>query len=97
MPRGAIAPPPLAPIRTLPVSTGYKLAAQIPGAHLRTLPLLGHTPQVQRPDQFAAIVREFLAPSVPPPPLGAAASRSREGGASARSDGRLMDAPAARD
>ncbi|HKB14620.1 MAG TPA: alpha/beta hydrolase, partial [Planctomycetota bacterium] len=79
---------------TLPVSTGYKLAAQIPGARLRTLPLLGHTPQVQRPEQFASIVREFLASSPPP---GAASLRSREGSVGARGEYRCMDASAGRD
>jgi pimeloyl-ACP methyl ester carboxylesterase len=35
----------------------------IPGAHLRIIPEAGHLPQIEQPDAFLAVLREFLADS----------------------------------
>ncbi len=45
----------------LPVSMGYKLAAQLPGARLLTIPDGMHSFPTEQPELAAAIVREFLA------------------------------------
>jgi 3-oxoadipate enol-lactonase len=36
------------------------IAARIPGARLVTIPGAGHAPNVERPDEFATAVREFV-------------------------------------
>lgn len=45
----------------LPVSMGYKLAAEIPGARLVTMERTMHSPQLERPRELASIVRGFVA------------------------------------
>lgn len=45
----------------LPVSMGYKLAAELPRARLVTWPGVMHSPQIERPGETAALIRQFIA------------------------------------
>ena len=45
---------------TLPVSMGYKLAAQIPSAKLTIVTKTKHSPQMERPRLSAGLVRRFI-------------------------------------
>lgn len=42
------------------VAIGEKLAAEIPGARHEVLPGVAHLPPMERPSEFAALVRDFL-------------------------------------
>lgn len=44
-----------------PVWAARHLAARIPHAQLRTLPAVGHLPWLEQPNEFGAILREFVA------------------------------------
>ena len=50
---------------TLPVSVGYKLAAQLPHAALRAIDGCMHSPQIERPEECAALIREFMDAGAP--------------------------------
>ena len=45
--------------RQAPLASGRKLAASIPGATFRTIPNASHMPQLEQPEQFVTILREF--------------------------------------
>ena len=56
--------------RLLPVREAERVRARIPGAQLRVIADAGHMPQRERPEAFAAAVREFvegLSPRSAPP------------------------------
>jgi proline iminopeptidase len=48
-----------------PVWAARRLAGSILHARLRTLPAVGHLPWLEQPDQFDAILREFIT-ALPP-------------------------------
>jgi proline iminopeptidase len=48
-----------------PIWAARRLAGSIPHARLRTLPAVGHLPWLEQPDQFGAILREFIT-ALPP-------------------------------
>ncbi len=45
---------------TLPVSMGYKLAAEIPGAELVCLPAVMHSPHIETPRECVRMIRDFV-------------------------------------
>jgi pimeloyl-ACP methyl ester carboxylesterase len=45
--------------RQAPLASGRKLAASLPGAAFRVIPDAGHLPQLEQPEQFVTILREF--------------------------------------
>jgi pimeloyl-ACP methyl ester carboxylesterase len=45
---------------TFPVSMGFKLAAELPDARLRVLPLTMHSPTWERPRVCTTLIREFI-------------------------------------
>lgn len=45
--------------RQAPLASGRKLAASLPGAAFRAIPNAGHMPQLEQPEQFVTILREF--------------------------------------
>jgi pimeloyl-ACP methyl ester carboxylesterase len=47
--------------RVIPASASRRTAAAIPGAEYVEIPRCGHTPQEERPEAFAEVVRTFLA------------------------------------
>jgi pimeloyl-ACP methyl ester carboxylesterase len=46
----------------VPVSVGQRYARAIPGATSHVLERCGHLPEMEQPDAFVRVVREFLAP-----------------------------------
>jgi pimeloyl-ACP methyl ester carboxylesterase len=46
--------------RVVPLSDGKRLSRSIPGARLRVVPACGHTPFVERPEEFLRQVEPFL-------------------------------------
>jgi esterase len=49
----------------VPVETQQQLIKTIPGCEIRTLPGLGHYPHLEAPDEYLAVVRDFLARRTP--------------------------------
>lgn len=47
--------------RATPAGLARELAAAIPGAEYREIPDCGHCPQIEKPETFVALAREFLA------------------------------------
>ena len=45
----------------VPVSAGHRYHRSIPGSRLEILNDCGHLPQVEKTDDFLALVRQFLA------------------------------------
>ena len=54
-----------------PANMPYTLAA-IPGSRVRWIERCGHLPMVEKPDEYAAILREFLGESIVSRPLSVA-------------------------
>jgi 2-hydroxymuconate-semialdehyde hydrolase len=49
--------------KVIPVSSSQQLAEQIPGARLEVIPEGGHWVQIERTDEFCALVLQFLRPA----------------------------------
>ena len=49
--------------RIVPVICGEQYARLLPNATLRVMKQCGHSPNIERPDEFVGILREFFAPS----------------------------------
>lgn len=47
--------------QVIPIAHGHRYAERIPGAELVTIPDCGHAMYFERPDEFAAVTRDFLA------------------------------------
>ncbi len=45
---------------TFPLADAFSAAARIPGAHVAVVPKVGHTPNIQSPEEFNAVLRNFL-------------------------------------
>lgn len=62
----------------LPVEMAAQWATLLPDARLHVVPGAGHLPLVDRPEEFVAVVRDFLVPDPPPVPArgGETADRS---------------------
>jgi pimeloyl-ACP methyl ester carboxylesterase len=52
--------------RLVPLASGRRLSRAIAGARLEIVPVSGHMPFHERPDEFLRIVRPFLAEPAPP-------------------------------
>ncbi|MGH3388472.1 MAG: alpha/beta fold hydrolase [Actinomadura sp.] len=50
-----------------PVSCSENIAARVPGARLVVFEKSGHSPQLEEPEKFQRVVREFLIEAGPPP------------------------------
>ncbi len=48
----------------VPLTDGERLAAEIPGAALRTIEGCGHAPNEERPAELGALIRDFFAPDL---------------------------------
>ena len=48
----------------VPLTDGQRLAAEIPGASIRTIEGCGHAPNEERPVELGALIRDFLAPGL---------------------------------
>ncbi len=78
----------------IPVAHAYRGEAAMPGSRLEVLERAGHFPHRDRPDDFVAVVEDFLA-TTEPAPVNPARFRSllRSGGAPRRRPDRVPAAP----
>jgi pimeloyl-ACP methyl ester carboxylesterase len=51
--------------RTMPLRIGRRYLRLLPDAELVTIPGAGHSPHLERPDEFAALLRDFVGKHAP--------------------------------